>query len=399
MNFSSKITHSVLCYFESRGEDLGPILESIVFPEEFLRDPSYWIDAQLVEKWLELFSKQYKPLEEADLMTEIGKSVPRLKAWGVLDSVLRIMPRPQDIFNQPEKFVSYFISPEPPVEILQKTPRNVSFNLPLAAEEFPFTVNFLKAAFSSIPVFTGGPYGDCQWSGIHVQLTWQEETPDMLAGQNAEGHRLSPDLMSSIIEQMQASQRELEKKNKELIEKNEQLLSAHLELKANISLQVFNEKMRGLSEFAEVIAKDLGQPADSLSQQVLRMQDYMVRAQQLITIMLAVGKNEQVYREALKRVDWDKTKETYKEVLDEIEMAIKEIRHLSKELNNGSKMMIQNIMIKTQQEAEEGLKADAAYGLRPSVLGARKQVAEDSLACVDLVRSEGPVQQSFFPEL
>jgi hypothetical protein len=83
-------------------------------------------------------------------LIDAGHSTPKKKVWGVLDSVLRMMPRPQEIFQQPEKFLGYFISPEPPVENIVRTENGISFDIPLPAEQYPLVTTYLKSAFEAL---------------------------------------------------------------------------------------------------------------------------------------------------------------------------------------------------------------------------------------------------------
>ncbi len=342
--FSSKITNAILSYLDRRGEDLSPVLERIDFPEEFMRDPAYWVNAEQLESWLQLFVDFFHPLEKADLLEEVGSQIPELKAWGVLDSVLKMMPRPQEIMNQPEKFLSYFISPAPPVANLRREENRVAFDLPISTEQFPLTTSVLKAAFSVLPCYVSQSQAKCEWEDIHFSLTWSKEPTNMLLTTEQLGHRISPELMQSIIDQLEQNQRELEKRNEELVRKNEELEAAHKELQSHINKKLFNEKMKGLSEFAMVVASDLQIPADTLTQEIQRMQDYMVRAQQVITLMNGLEKTSPLLKEILRRVDWEWAKNYFHKSLKESDNALNSIRKLSADLRRGSQESIGTIL-------------------------------------------------------
>jgi signal transduction histidine kinase len=344
VHFSSKVTSAILIFFDKRGDDVSQVLDQIDFPEEFMRDPSYWIRAEQLENWLSQFIDQCKPNDRVELITEIGSKVPELKAWGVLDSVLRMMPRPQEIMNQPERFLSYFISPEPPIENLRRDQNRVEFDLPISTEQYPLTTAFLKAAFASLPGFVGQPAAHCEWEDIHFSLSWSPENEKLLKHEDHLGHRLSPDLMESIIFQLEKNQKDLERRNQELLERNEALTIEHQELQAQVTLKLYQEKMKGLSEFAAVIANDLNQPANSLAHQILRMQDYMVRAQQLITLFLSTQRESPAVKEALRKLNWDQAKETFNSALRDSETSLSLIRRLSSELKKGSQDTLKTLM-------------------------------------------------------
>ncbi|MEK6627116.1 MAG: hypothetical protein AABY53_00685, partial [Bdellovibrionota bacterium] len=106
MHFSCKITHAILTHLESEKVDLSAYFSETEIPWELLRDSSYWMRAPDMEAFLERLALRSETLVAA------GHKTPKTRVWGVLDSVLRMMPQPQEIFHQPEKFLSYFISPE-----------------------------------------------------------------------------------------------------------------------------------------------------------------------------------------------------------------------------------------------------------------------------------------------
>src|SRR5690349_16205454 len=153
MLFSCKISSAILSYFDRQGDDLTPLLESTTLPEEFLRDPSYWMKAADMEAFLQM--AQTISHDDGPLFQKAGHAGPELRSWGVLDSVLRMMPRPQEILAQPQRFLSYFISPEPPVDHVVKTDSSIELDLPISSEIYPLVTNYLKAAFESLPVYVG----------------------------------------------------------------------------------------------------------------------------------------------------------------------------------------------------------------------------------------------------
>lgn len=353
MYFSSKLTNAILSYLDRRGEDISLVLSHIDFPEEFMRDPAYWVNAEQLETWLQLFVEFFQPIESNDLLEEIGQQIPVLKAWGVLDSVLKMMPRPQEIMNQPERFLSYFISPAPPVANLRREVNRVAFDLPISTEQFPLTTTLLKAAFSVLPCYVSQLPAKCEWDDIHFSLSWTAPPENLLLPAEQLGHRISPELMQSIIEQLEQNQRELEKRNEELVRKNEELEAAHKELQAHINAQLFNEKMKGLSEFALIVAKDLQVPADTLTQEIQRMQDYMVRAQQVITLMNGLEKTSPLLKEILRRVDWEWAKNYFHKSLKESEEALGSIRKLSAELRKGSQETLESFIGHQKENGKE----------------------------------------------
>jgi hypothetical protein len=309
MLFSCKISSAVITFFERQGEDLTPLLESTTVPEEFLRDPSYWLKAEDMESFLE--SALRLSHEEGALFQKVGHSGPQLRSWGVLDSVIRMMPKPQEILAQPQRFLSYFISPEPPAEKIQHSEDSISFDLPISSEIYPLVTSYLKAAFESLPVYVGKPLAQCLWQDIHIQINWPADQ-ESIFGQDP-GHQISPELMRSIVGQLETHQKDLERKNQELQHRNEELIITQKEIESEIAEKLnFNGNQKKLEKG---VAEDLHhlEFIDEGSIQILknnlaRLSDYMVRSQQLITLLVGQDRLKPSVKEAMRRTDWEKVK-------------------------------------------------------------------------------------------
>lgn len=314
MHFSGKISNAILTVLEAQGEDLAPLYEQTPLAVELLRDSSYWVSAPDMEMFLEMALRL--PLkQDGNILERAGHEGPSLRAWGVLDSVLRMMPRPQEIFNQPEQFLSYFISPKPPIDNLRKEEHSISFDLPLPAEQYPLVTAYLKAAFESLPVYVGQPPASCEWEGITIKLNWTEEQSTIFNDASV-GHQVSPDLFQSLIDDLQRTQREREDLQKyvgDLEEKirdyeKQKLQQAALTLEEDIAPKTSLIPQEGSLSHLNF---DSQSPSYVLSQNLARMHDYMVRAQQLITMLVAQGKMTAAVKEAMRRVDWEHVKTQY----------------------------------------------------------------------------------------
>lgn len=253
-----------------------------------------------------------------DVLVRAGHRTPKNRVWGVLDSVLRMMPQPQEIFQQPEKFLSYFVSPEPPIENLRRMQSGLSFDIPLPAEQYPLVTTYLKAAFESLPVYVGQTAAQCSWNDIHFEIQWSSAQQSILAGDESI-HTISPQLMQDVIRQLQQSSRDLEEKNRELQRRNEELLRMAQQPRAEdqASMEVVQQDF---SQF-EFMRKPVHQVAQNLS----RLHDYMVRAHQLVTLLTAGQKQSAGIKEAFRRVDWEIVKDQYPQLILESIETLKKI--------------------------------------------------------------------------
>lgn len=328
MHFSCKISNAVLTVLEEQGEDLTPLYEQTHLSVELLRDSSYWISAPDMERFLEMAMRL--PLkQDIDLLTKAGHNGPELRAWGVLDSVLRMMPRPQEIFNQPEQFLSYFISPKPPIENLRRDEMGISFDLPLPAEQYPLVTTYLKAAFESLPVYVGQPLASCEWTGITLKLSWSTEQKSIFSENENVGHQVSPDLFKSLIDDLQTTQREREDLQKYVGDLEEKIRNYEKEkLQASANVEVSEVSKASLIPHEGPLSNlsfDSESPGYVLNQNLARMHDYMVRAQQLITMLAAQGKMTPAVKEAMRRVDWEFVKAQYPRTVFESMELVKKI--------------------------------------------------------------------------
>lgn len=303
MHFSCKITHAILTHLESEKQDLSGYFSESDIPWELLRDSSNWMRAPDMEAFLERLNLSTETIIQA------GYATPKNKVWGVLDSVLRMMPQPQEIFHQPEKFLGYFISPEPPIENLHRTSTGLSFDIPLPAEQYPLATTYLKAAFEALPSYVGQLFAKCEWTDIKIKIDWPVEQPSILGDDDS--RQISPQLMQDVIRQLQESSKDLEDKNRELQRRNEELQRLALQNQSGIpSEEQRTVNREDFSEF-EFMKKPVHQVAQNLS----RLHDYMVRAHQLVTILTAGQKQSAGIKEAFRRVDWDIVKTQYPQII------------------------------------------------------------------------------------
>lgn len=314
MLFSCKISSAVLTYLESKNEDLSQILDSTSLPEEFLCDSSYWMEAADMENFLATAEKIYS-LQE-NLFQKVGHAGPGLRSWGVLDSVLKMMPRPQEILSQPERFLSYFVSPAPPIDHLVRGETSIEFDLPISSEQYPKVTEYLRSAFESLPMYVGQGLATCVWQGIHLKFEWQENQSSIF-NESDLGHQISPELLRQVVASLEQHQLELEAKNRDLQAKNTQLAE-----QLNTFQKEIGERLNQRMELPHVLKDPVHRlefidpsSIEALKNNISRLGDYMVRAQQLITMLVAQDRLSPAVQQAMKRVDWNKVKTQFPEAI------------------------------------------------------------------------------------
>ncbi len=340
MLFSCKISHAVLLHLERQSEDLDRLEQTLnekfeLPPIEFLKDPSCWLKSKQMEDFLDHVATHYKSSsEELSLLSLVGHQSKELRAWGVLDSVLRMLQSPQDVFLQPQRFLSYFISPPPPVANVKHDESSVVLDLPIAAHEFPRVVEYLKGAIESLPSYLGQSLAHAVWEDSRLRIEWCTRQANLLEEIQAE-KALNPDLVQNILRDLEQSQKQIEELQISLQSKNEEMKL----LRKNVSVELVSDPIESLMpkpietvktivvEESEVpqafVSESTEMKLQESLQKLYRLADYMARSQQLVTMLVGQNRATPQVKEAMRRVDWETVQKSslihFKEVIEKLQ--------------------------------------------------------------------------------
>ncbi|MCB9026214.1 MAG: HAMP domain-containing histidine kinase [Bdellovibrionaceae bacterium] len=318
MYFSAKITNSALSFLSKRGLDVERVYACTEIPSEFLRDPSCWLEVEDVESFLSFIEREYcNHFPGENLIELIGHTCAEINAWGALDSVLKMMQKPQDVFVQPQRFISYFVSPPPPIGSLKKDEFHISFELPISTDEFPFVTEYLRSCIEALPSFMNQEMAHVVWSGTKIEVNWTARQVNFF-DTNESGHNINPEFMQSLIEALEKSEKELKIRNTEGVEKDKEIQKLQVEIE-NLRSTTF-----GLVKSSDIDVTLPPRKRDKLKNriatlrgEVSRFADYLARAQQLITLLVAQDRKSPQVKEAMRRVDWEKVTKNYPVLLDQ----------------------------------------------------------------------------------
>jgi hypothetical protein len=288
MLFSGKITNSFLVFLDRHGVDSEKIFELTDLPTEFLREPSCWIPAQDVEKFVASMDREFGAIFHDSLPSLIGHQCHQLRSWGVLDSVIRMMQKPQDLFLQPHRFLSYFVSPAPPVANLKREAESIAFDLPISNQEFPCVTEFIRSALEVLPCYLGRNPAQARWRATRIQISWSESQSDLLKDDDM-APNYKPELVQNLMQALEESQRQIE------------------DLRNQLSLGESSSPhpiAATDTEFVQGLRTHLVRARGHM----MRMSDYLVRSQQLITLLVGQDRMDRQVQEAMRRVDWDYVK-------------------------------------------------------------------------------------------
>jgi hypothetical protein len=296
MLFSGKITNSFLSYLDRAAKDLEGAFELTDVPPEFLRDPSCWIPAADVEKFLGSLDKEHGPTFNDSLPSLAGHSCSELRAWGVLDSVIRMMNQPQDLFLQPQRFISYFVSPAPPIANLVRKAEFISFDLPISDQEFPNVTEFLRSAMEVLPRYIGHSPANVTWAGHRITINWAPAQDKFLSEEDLTPN-YKPELVQSLMHALEDSQRQIVELKSQMGQTQDTPALAELDPEFQQQLRAYVVKVRG---------------------QLMKLTDYLVRSQQLVTLLIGQDRMNRQVQEAMRRVDWEYIKLQSSPVAQEI---------------------------------------------------------------------------------
>ena len=175
MKISCKISYSVMLFIERQGTGLDLFFENFETPVEVLRDPSCWIPLGEMEGFLSEIGDFLKLQRTENYFREVGQNNFKLQGWGVLDSVLKMLETPEEIFFQPGRFLSYFISPAPQLEVEIQEKNEIQFRMSQKLEA-PFVFSYLLGTLEGLPQYMGlGVARIHQVGEVCFQILWSKK--------------------------------------------------------------------------------------------------------------------------------------------------------------------------------------------------------------------------------
>lgn len=279
MFFSTKLTLNLIHFFEDRKLDFSMLEPSA---EVLNKDPNAWIEASELEKFLRSVVRAGFDFGGEQILVQAGHNSSGKRVWGVFDSVLRMMPGPKEIFSQPQKLLSHFLSPEPKVESLEWSADSVRFSINFKAQAFPLCSFYLCQILESLPTYSGKPLSRVEWNGPLMQVSWSQSQG---AFENLEiDQSISPDLIRELVNGLDS---------------------------------------KGSSKLPDLRFEKISEDALALKHNLAVVKDSFNRAQQVISLILsqaaAEKKNTDKIQSALSKIEWDRTQTKFSETILEIQ--------------------------------------------------------------------------------
>ena len=286
MQVSGKITHSFYCFLKVRGLDVSRFFELTSLEMEFLRDPEKWMDIAQVEFFLKKLVQEYaSQFVDQDFLGLVGHSCLELRAWGELDSVLK-MRKAEPVYRHLPVFLSYFISEGFSVVKDRSKGGLFSFKCNLSSEEYPLVTEYLRAALEALPTYTSRSRAEVSWIRHYIQVKWEDEGNQISLFNSPSEINIKPELLSDLREFIEKVEKELYNQREQLAEKQkeiqklkDQLLMQGIVLPESLPLLLQQVEQSVLELRAVLLSAD---PSKELPSQLDSLRDYLSQLKQAL---------------------------------------------------------------------------------------------------------------------
>ncbi len=242
MKVSGRVTNSFYCFLNQNNFDTSRFYELSSLEMHFIRDPYVWMDIGAVEHFLKKISDEFsRHFVQEELTCAVGHTALELKAWGDLDSVLKLSP----IFNVYEKIediMQWFITPFS-IQKFQNINNKITFECNLSDKDYPYLVSYLRAVLEVLPAYSVEEQSEVLWKDRRVQIHY---TPyGQLSLFFEKESEFSPDLFRKLKSSVLSLEKEYLKQRRILEEKNQKVQS--FQVQKDRMLQLCNEMEQILS--------------------------------------------------------------------------------------------------------------------------------------------------------
>jgi len=283
---SAKITKSIYMELESQGHIAGDFLEQAGLSSQLALDSERWIPFDQVEFFLEVVMKNVPDF----IPKNIALKAMENRSWGLLDQVLRILQKPEEIYQDPMMFLSYFIKPLNGFKWIDKGEKRSSFETSLSSDEHPLITNYLKGALEVVSVYISGEAAQADWVGTEVSIDWSTNQDSFF--KEREPANFKPEIYKEAVGIIQQQQTEIQAFK-------------------DLSNQKVNQ------------TKNQGVNSASLAKDLKVLEDYFLRARQLVSLLKADSGKKKWFKDAVKRLNWDELQSLHacklEQIKDELE--------------------------------------------------------------------------------
>lgn len=281
LELSAKITKSVYMHLEGSGVVAGDYLEQSGLSAHMALDSEMWLPSEKVELFLDLVSRDFPDFYPK----EAALNANELRSWGLLDQVLRIMQSPSEIYEHPQKFLSYFIRPNLNFEWLERKDKISNFKISLSTDEMPLVTDYLTGALEVVAKYAGGGSSHVSWVDQSISIDWSKKQDSFFEAQE-EPVNFKPEIYKEAVAIIQKQQTEI--------------TAFKAAMESNTGGECLDVDVVALLEDLKVLS------------------DYFLRSRQLISLLKAESGKKKWFKEAVKRLNWDELQGLHTQKIEEI---------------------------------------------------------------------------------
>ena len=171
LKISGRVTNSFFRFLDQRYFDTSRFYELSSMEMHFIKDPSVWMEADLVESFLEELSEEFgRHFVDKELTTAVGHAALELGAWGELDHVLKLGPI-FNIYHKLSDILQWFISPLH-IDNFQYKYNLITCECELSSKEYPYIVEYIRAMLEVLPTYKSEEMTEVEWEGNQISIRY-----------------------------------------------------------------------------------------------------------------------------------------------------------------------------------------------------------------------------------
>ena len=171
LKISGRVTNSFFRFLDQRYFDTSRFYELSSMEMHFIKDPSVWMEAELVENFLRELSDEFgRHFVDKELTTAVGHAALELGAWGELDHVLKLGPV-VNIYHKLSDILQWFISPLH-IDNIQYKYNLITCKCEFSSKKYPYTVDYLRSVLEALPTYKSEEMTKVEWSHNEISIRY-----------------------------------------------------------------------------------------------------------------------------------------------------------------------------------------------------------------------------------
>jgi hypothetical protein len=179
----------------------------------------------------------------------------------------------------------------------------IRFQLPVLAEQYPYVTLYLTGALEGLPLYMRQSPGVVRWHESEIEIRWKQMQESLLPEEEMHLRQFNPQWVRTMMESLEKHQKNIE--NRAVSSEGTGITAEELR-----DLQAF---LRNASEKFDFFMQE----SLAVKNDFLKLHDYFVRSQQLITFLVHSGRKTKQVDEAMRRMDWQHVQSSYDKMVEE----------------------------------------------------------------------------------